>query len=108
MSSYVNAAILWRPTPLALELGAVYGALANLESNVGSIPQAIKFEETALRYKYQIPNPSKCTVSQFNLATYLLKSWESLDTGHSYRTECACRWLSANCFTAKTRRKSIW
>ena len=56
------------------ELGGVYSALADLEDELGSLPQAIKFEETALRYSYQIPNPSNWAISHFNLANYLLKS----------------------------------
>ena len=61
------------------ELGRVYGALADLEDKVGSLPQAIKFQQTALRYCYQTHDPSDWAISHFNLANYVLKS-ESADS----------------------------
>ena len=39
---------------------------------------------------------------------HALQDTAEADTGNSYRTECARRWLSPNCLTAVTRRKSIW
>lgn len=53
------------------ELGAVYSALANLEVEAGDRAAAVRFEQTALGYKYQAGQPESCAISHHNLAGYL-------------------------------------
>ena len=51
-------------------LGKVFSALADLENNLGHGDQAVRHEQTALRYKYREGDPEVCAISHFNLATY--------------------------------------
>jgi PAS domain-containing protein len=53
------------------ELSAVYGALADLEYEEGHPVSAARFEQTALRYKYQMGGPEDCAISHNNLANYI-------------------------------------
>jgi hypothetical protein len=53
------------------ELGFVFSHLANLEHATGNMADAIRFQKTALRYHYLIPNPHICAESHGSLA-YLL------------------------------------
>ena len=53
------------------ELGAVYGALADLEDKTGGRTQAVRWEEVALGYTYQAGDPEACAISHHNLADYL-------------------------------------
>lgn len=53
------------------QLGKVYSALADLEDKVGDRAAAVRFEQTALGYKYQAGAPEGCAISHHNLANYL-------------------------------------
>jgi tetratricopeptide (TPR) repeat protein len=53
-------------------LGVVYSARADLEAQRGRHGEAIRWEESALRYKYQRPEPELVAVSHNNLATHLV------------------------------------
>ena len=52
-------------------LGKVYGALADLEDETGDRAAAVRFEEVALGYTYQVGEPEDCAISHHNLASYL-------------------------------------
>ena len=55
-------------------LGKVFGALADLEDELGHQPQAIGFVETALRYIYLAGNPQDCAIGHHNLSNYLKRT----------------------------------
>lgn len=52
-------------------LGKVWSALADLANETGEPADAVRFEETALAYKYQTGQPEICAGSHNNLANYL-------------------------------------
>jgi len=52
-------------------LGADYSALADPEDEVGDRAAALRFEQTALGYRYQAGAPEDCAISHHNLANYL-------------------------------------
>jgi tetratricopeptide (TPR) repeat protein len=52
-------------------LGKVWSALAELEGETGSWDDAVRFEETAMRYKYQVGQPEDCAISHHNMAYHL-------------------------------------
>jgi len=54
------------------ELSGIYTALANMEYREGDPASAKRFEQTALRYIYQIGQPERCAGSHHNLATYIM------------------------------------
>ncbi len=56
------------------ELGILYGALADLEDKEGHTAFAMRFEQTALRYKYQVGQPEYCAISHNNLANYIQRA----------------------------------
>lgn len=56
------------------ELGAVYTGLARLESEQGNSVLAARFEQTAIRYKYQVNEPENCAISHNNFANYIERS----------------------------------
>jgi tetratricopeptide (TPR) repeat protein len=56
------------------KLSRCLGALADLEYELGHLPQAIALEHLALRFKYLHPQPEDVSVSHFNLASYLARS----------------------------------
>jgi tetratricopeptide (TPR) repeat protein len=53
------------------QLGAVFTALADLEDKEGHRDAAVRFEKTALHYKYKAGQPDDCAISHNNLANYL-------------------------------------
>ena len=53
-------------------LGLVFGALADLEDQLGHRDRAIRHEQTAVRYEYADGGPGGCAISHFNLANYLM------------------------------------
>ncbi len=55
-------------------LGRIYSALADLEDAEGNRPAAARFEQLALRYRYQAAQPEDCAISHHNLANYLERS----------------------------------
>jgi hypothetical protein len=61
----------FEPAHAISELGAVFTALAELEYMESDPPAAARFEQTALRYKYQAGSPGDCAISHNNLASYL-------------------------------------
>jgi tetratricopeptide (TPR) repeat protein len=54
-------------------LGRCLSALADVQDQLGYVAQAIAFEQTALRYRYQARDPRGVAISHFNLANYLRK-----------------------------------
>ncbi|HKP85164.1 MAG TPA: hypothetical protein VJZ26_03650 [Blastocatellia bacterium] len=54
------------------QLSAVYTALADLEDKEGRPASAVRFERTALRYKYQVGHPESCAISHNNLAQSIM------------------------------------
>ncbi|MEW6755424.1 MAG: hypothetical protein AB1505_31260, partial [Candidatus Latescibacterota bacterium] len=52
-------------------LGRVYSALGDLEETTGDRGAAVRFEQVALRYKYQAGSPEDCAISHHNLSNYL-------------------------------------
>lgn len=54
-------------------LGLVFGALADLEEELGHRDRAIRHVQSALRYSYAFGEPDACAGSHFNLATYLMR-----------------------------------
>ncbi|HYP29032.1 MAG TPA: CHAT domain-containing protein [Blastocatellia bacterium] len=52
-------------------LNKVYGGLAALENNEGHSMSAARFEQTALRYAYQVNEPENCAIGHNNLANYI-------------------------------------
>ena len=67
------------------ELGSVYSALAHLEDEEDRPESAMRFEQTALRYKYQTGQPEGCAISHNNLATYLERSGGAPDAMLAHR-----------------------
>jgi hypothetical protein len=67
------------------ELGRVYTALADLEDEEGNNPAAVRFEQLALRYKYQSGQPEGCAISHNNLANYLERSAAAPETVLAHR-----------------------
>jgi hypothetical protein len=61
-------------------LGKVFSALADLEyqeareQGAPASQAAVRFEQTALRYKYQVGEPEDCAISHNNLANYLQRT----------------------------------
>lgn len=53
------------------ELGAVYGALADLEDETGDRDAAVRFQRIALGYSYRAGLPEDCAIGHHNLANYL-------------------------------------
>ena len=49
----------------------MYSALADLEDKAGDRAAAVRFEQTALGYRYQAGAPEDCAISHNNLANYL-------------------------------------
>ena len=56
------------------DLGKVFSAMADLESNLGRPVTARQFEITALRYKYILGDPHSAAVSHFNISHYIIES----------------------------------
>jgi tetratricopeptide (TPR) repeat protein len=54
-------------------LGAVLGALADLEDKLGRHSESIRYGQTALRYNYHASEPANCAISHFNLANCLTR-----------------------------------
>ena len=52
----------------------LYSALADLEDKEGHKESAVRFEQTALRYKYQAIQPESCGSSHNNLSNYIERS----------------------------------
>jgi len=69
-------------------LGAVYGALAQLEDARGHPETAQGFEKTALRYKYTHGDPASAAVSHSNIAEHFIKD-------HGARSEALAHRLGA-------------
>ena len=57
-------------------LGTVFSALADLEDKLGHRGESIRYEQTALRYKYNAGKPEACAISHFNLANCFVRSGE--------------------------------
>ena len=57
-----------------VDLGRVFGALADLEDNLNHRDRAIDLLQKALRYNYLAGDPEDCAVSHFNLANYLMRT----------------------------------
>jgi len=55
-------------------LGSVFSALAGLEDKQGHYATAVQFEQSALRYHYQVGQPADCAMDHNNLANYLGRS----------------------------------
>jgi hypothetical protein len=53
------------------ELGALYGALADLEDEIGNRADAVRFVKVALRYVYQTQEAVSCAIGHNKLASYL-------------------------------------
>jgi hypothetical protein len=53
-------------------LGMVFGALADLEGTLGQCYEAVRFQQTSLRYTYIGSEPEGCLVGHCNLANYLM------------------------------------
>jgi hypothetical protein len=58
----------------SVELGAVHSSIARLESDLQHLPEAIRHERAALRYRYSVLSPVDCALSHFNLANRLMRS----------------------------------
>jgi len=61
------------------DLGRIYSALGSLEVMTGSIEEARRFEESALRFKYAAGVIDDVAIGHFNLANRLI--WEGRDFG---------------------------
>jgi tetratricopeptide (TPR) repeat protein len=57
-----------------LQLGKVFGALADLEATLNHRDRAIVLAHTALRYSYLTSDPEDCATNHFNLANYLMRA----------------------------------
>jgi tetratricopeptide (TPR) repeat protein len=66
-------------------VGKVYNALADLEDKEGNRPAAVRFEQLALRYKYQAGQPEGCAISHHNLANCLERSAAAPETVLAHR-----------------------
>jgi len=66
-------------------LGKVFGALADLEGELGHHGQAIAFSETALRYTYLAGDPEDCAISHHNLSIYLKRAGQDRKTYLAHR-----------------------
>jgi hypothetical protein len=55
-------------------LGKTLGALADLEAERDHSGEAIRLQQTALRYSYAVPDPEMIGISHHNLASYLGQS----------------------------------
>ena len=55
-------------------LGKVFSALADLENLTGHHENSVRFERTALRFRYVGIEPDECAISHFNLANYLTRT----------------------------------
>jgi tetratricopeptide (TPR) repeat protein len=73
----------------AVELSAVYSALAGLEDGFGHGEPAIIHEQTALRYRYLVGDPGACAISHFNLANYLMRRDTASAAALAQRLACA-------------------
>ena len=51
-------------------LGVVWGALADLAGTTGDRADAVRFEEIAIGYSYQLGQPEDCAISHNNLSLY--------------------------------------
>ncbi len=64
-------------------LGAVVGALADMEENLGHRDAAIRLSQDALRYTYAAADPESIAVSHQNLAIYLRRAdADSVELAH--------------------------
>jgi tetratricopeptide (TPR) repeat protein len=54
-------------------LGEVFGALADLEDTLDHHDLALRYEQTALRYAYEVGEPGDCAACHFNMANYLMR-----------------------------------
>jgi len=68
-----------------LGLGAVYSALADLEDKEGRAPEAARFEQAALKYRYATGRPEDCAISHNNLSNYLERVGEPRDAWLPHR-----------------------
>lgn len=58
----------------SVELGAVHSALADLEGKLRHPEEAVRHENTSLRYRYSVGQPGDCAISHFNLANSLIRT----------------------------------
>jgi tetratricopeptide (TPR) repeat protein len=56
------------------ELSFAHSALADLESEFGHFPEAVRHQSDALRIGQSVLQPSDCAINHFNLARYLMSS----------------------------------
>jgi len=90
-------------------LGAVFSALANLESTLGRPMTAQEFEETALRYRYAHGNPDAAAVSHFNISIYIVNRGSEGGKALAHRLAAALIAVAmqsgraAGCFSALAR-----
>ncbi len=66
-------------------VGKVYSALADLEDEEGHPASAARFEQTALRYRYQAGQPEDCAISHHNLANYIERSGGAPEAALAHR-----------------------
>jgi len=67
----------------------VFGALADLEDDLGHHRESVRYEQTALRYTYHAGEPGDCAASHFNLAHYFMRSGEQPRAALAHRLACA-------------------
>ncbi len=77
------------------ELSAVLSALANLEGNEGNRAAAVRFEQMALRYRYQAAQPEDIAISHNNLANYLQRTGAAQDEWLAHRLACGIIFLQS-------------
>lgn len=87
------------------EIGAVYGALANLEAETGDPATAMRFERLALDYKYQRGSPDQCAISHHNLSNYLARAGgdPSLVLAHRLADAVICLQIGSGGLSASVR-----
>jgi len=68
-------------------LGKVFSALADLEARLGHLPQALDFDEKALRYNYTQADPGTISTSHNNLANCLFRAGSKSVLAHSLASE---------------------
>jgi tetratricopeptide (TPR) repeat protein len=71
------------------ELGIVFSALADLEDKLGHRGESVRYEQTALRYKYHAGQPADCAISHFNLANCFIRSGEQPRAALAHRLTAA-------------------
>ncbi len=77
-------------------LGKTFSARADLEGEQDHLDVAIRFEQTALRYKYAAADPETIAGSHHNLARYLQRGGHDHDVVMAHRLAAAFIWYQMN------------